>query len=108
MSLNTEWRKHTEKWIASGFENSPKGALDYFCHQMFIVHAMKPLTKNGSHTKNKAKCLWEFRNEIVDISASELKCLAKLSGKKVDHEALKKAKQRHADNIMMTKNELKP
>jgi hypothetical protein len=101
--MNQEWERDTAKWVSSEFENSPEGALGFLRDCMYVKCNMKRLKANGTWIKNKALNLWRYRNKIINVSASELKYLAKLKGKPVDPAILKEAKRKHAEAVQMTR-----
>jgi hypothetical protein len=101
--MNLEWDRDVATWVSSEFENSPVGALSFLRDCMYVKHSMKPLKTNGTWIRNKALSLWQHRNGVIDVSASELKCLAKLEGKTVDHAILREARLRRAETIKKTR-----
>lgn len=78
MSTHEEWQYDVDMWVASEFENSIQGALDYLKHRMYVKFDMKALRVKGTWIRNKARTLWRYRNQIVEVSASERRMLAKL------------------------------
>ena len=75
-----KWKNDVKAWVDSEFENNPKGALDHLRYRMYVKKDMRPLISNGSWIRNIARTYWEYRNEIVKPSQSELRLLAKLTG----------------------------
>ena len=80
--LMEEWHCHVQRWKESGFENSPVGALQYLRDRMYVKLDLKPLKSNGVWIKQKAETLWKYRNKIVELSASELRLLARYIAKR--------------------------
>ena len=78
--MNQELQREVDLWTDSCFENSQKGALEYLRHRMYVQREMKPLVPNGKCIRDRARLYWEYRNEIIELSPSELRMLAKLSG----------------------------
>ncbi len=77
-------------------------ALDYLKHLMYVKCSMKTLKGNGTWIRNSAMTLWRYCNKIIHVSASKLKCLAKLDGRTVDTAVLKVARRKYAEAVQMT------
>lgn len=96
--MKTVIKDQVSEWMASSYENSPRGALAFMKHNRQFTN----LRSRGIHIKNLAFTLWSYRNSIADITPGELKALSKLQGIPVDPEKLEYAKQKLKSNIQMT------